>query len=291
MNKVYQIVTDRIVAQMDKGIIPWKQPWAVSGDEWNSPRNWITKKAYRGINVMLLGSAGYECPHWATYNQLKSIGGMVKKGEKSSPIVFWSKTSYKDKDNDDEERQSFILRYYNAFNLEQVDGIEVPVTVPPEEDDTFTPIEKAERLVERIPNRCPIKSGGSKAFYSPYRDFVMMPDAKAFYSPEEYYSTLFHELAHSTGHTSRLNRFKDNKSDSKGTKGYAREELRAELASCYLMNDLKIKTTVTEENSVAYLQSWRQRLIDDPTIIMATAGKAQEICDYIHGRKRKGEDE
>ena len=203
MNKVYQVITDQIIEKLEQGTIPWKMPWSSE-----APKNLISGKSYRGINVFLLGSLGYMSPYWLTFKQAQSLGGHVNKGEKSTPVVFWKTYSTMEQNDEGklEEKGRFVLRYYRVFNIEQC-------SLPPEEvpaaDPTtksFDPIPKAESVVAGMPSAPEITHQSQRACYSPILDIVNMPKPESFDAPVNYYSTLFHELAHSTGHQSRLDR-------------------------------------------------------------------------------------
>ncbi|MCK5352656.1 DUF1738 domain-containing protein, partial [bacterium] len=232
MNKVYKIITDQIIAKLEQGTIPWHMPWSADG-----PKNLISDKPYRGINVFLLGSLGYMSPYWLTFKQARSLGGHVNKGEKGTPVVFWKTYSKMETDPDTqqtEKQQRFVLRYYRVFNIEQC-------TLPPEEipqaDPTtkeFDPIPQAESVVEAMPNVPELTHQSQRAFYSPRLDVVNMPRPESFDTPENYYSTLFHELTHSTGHESRLNRKGITDPVRFGSNSYSKEELIAEMGSAFL---------------------------------------------------------
>jgi antirestriction protein ArdC len=191
---VYDIVTERILAELEKGQVPWRKPWRTL-----PPANLISKKPYRGINMFLLALAGYGSQYWLTYRQAQALGGNVRKGEHGTKIVFWKFDKYETEtaDGEAEERTSAFLRYYTIFNLEQTDGLKA---LPP-----ARPIESAEVIVAGMPNP-PAFEQGFRASYTPSHDTVTMPSRTAFDSQAEYYSTLFHELTHSTGHAKRLAR-------------------------------------------------------------------------------------
>lgn len=274
-NKVYEYVTERILAELDKGIIPWRRPWK-SVTASGLPISWVTKKAYRGVNRILLPAGEY-----LTYKQVQENGGKVKKGEKSHIVVFY-KMMEKEAENEEEETRRFpYLRYYNVFEVDQCEGIERKTAPVATEEQELPPIERAEAIVAKYPEPPRIRHEGDEAYYSPALDIVTMPLKKAFESAEEYYNTLFHELAHSTGHKARLGRDMtttvEMRSDS-----YAKEELVAEIASAMLCGMSGIENS-TIENSVAYIQSWRRRLEQDPKLIVMASSQAQKASDYILG--------
>jgi antirestriction protein ArdC len=215
---VYEIVTEQVIKQLESGVAPWRKPWRTL-----PPVNLISKKPYRGINVFLLALAGYGSQYWLTYRQAQAIGGNVRKGEHGSKIVFWKFDKFETEtaDGETEERKSAFLRFYTVFNLEQTEGLKALLAPSP----TF-PIESAEAIAAGMPNP-PAFEQDARAAYIPSRDVVTMPSRRAFDSQAEYYSTLFHELSHSTGHAKRLAREGFDTPQEFGSEPYAREELIA----------------------------------------------------------------
>lgn len=270
---VYEIVTERIIKQLEAGTVPWVKPW-VGG---NRAMNLISKKAYRGINVFLLDSAKYCSPYWATFNQIRNLGGNVKRGEKASIVVFF-KMLDKEKEGTPKARPVPFLRYYSVFNTDQAEGIKIPAGAVV--SNPFTPIETCENIVTGMPDRPTIKSDEQRAFYAPILDYVNMPKRDTFRSPEEYYSTLFHELTHSTGHESRLNREGVRDCVPFGSTNYSKEELVAEMGAAFLCAVAGIENK-TVDNSAAYLQTWIQRLKGDSKLIVQAATQAQKASDFI----------
>src|SRR5438093_1439379 len=197
----YQVITDRVIALLEQGNIPWQKPWQ-SGDL--MPRNLISKREYRGVNVFLLHAMSYQSPYWLTYKQAQELGGNVKRAEKACPVVFWK---WLDLDQNGERQRIPFLRYYSVFNVGQCEGIpadKIPALNGGKRQ--HAPIVEAERVVDAMPKRPAIKTGLDHAYYSPSGDFVGMPAPEQFRSGEDFYNVLFHELTHSTGHESRLNR-------------------------------------------------------------------------------------
>ncbi len=274
---VYQIVTDRVITLLEQGTVPWHKSWS-GGDEF--PRNLISGKAYRGINVWLLGCAGYASPYWLSYKQAQDKGGQVRKGEKSSLAVFWKQLKVEDKATK-EEKTVRLLRYYRVFNVEQCDGIEYQK--PEVKTPDFNPISECERIVSEMPNAPTIEHKEARAWYSRKLDKVNLPARETFDGEPEYYSTLFHELAHSTGHESRLGRLQDENS-AFGSSVYAKEELIAEMSAAYLCATGGIVNR-TIDNSAAYIASWLKRLKDDRKLVVQAAGAAHRASDYILGVK------
>src|ERR1039458_5621951 len=209
---VYEIVTEQVIKRLEAGVIPWRKAW--SGGE-QFPVNLVSKKRYRGLNVWMLSCAGFGSPYWVSYKQAQTLGGQVKRGEKSSLAIFWKLLDGKDKATGEAKRVP-LLRYYRVFNVEQCDGIDYP---KPEARLAFNPIESAEKIVEAMPLRPVITHIEARACYNRAADVVNMPKRDTFTNEQEYYSTLFHELTHATGHESRLAR---SAGDAFGRSAYAR---------------------------------------------------------------------
>ncbi|MGE3538632.1 MAG: ArdC family protein [Candidatus Tectimicrobiota bacterium] len=270
----YQGITDRILTLLEQGTVPWQQPW---NHTTGLPRNLCSQRPYRGINVWLLTAMGYASPFWATFNQVKTAGGSVRKGERGVPVIFWKVYTTEDPETGD-EAQRFVLRYFTVFNAAQLDGVAVPaITVTP---SRFTPIERCAQLVDAMPHRPAIIEGHQQAFYTPATDTLHMPSPACFHCPESYYATLYHELVHAVGHPSRLNRTTLTDRCLFGSPTYAKEELVAEMGSAYLCGVCGI-ANATLANSAAYLASWMQVLRDHPTMLVHAAAQAQRAADYM----------
>lgn len=274
---VYDLVTQQVIQQLESGVAPWRKPWQTL-----PPANLISMKAYRGINVFLLAFAGYGSQYWLTYRQAQSLGGNVRRGEHGTKIVFWKCNTRETEsaDGEIEERRSAFLRYYTVFNLEQTEGLKALLRLPP----AFS-IESAEEIVKGMPNP-PAFEQDSRASYIPSSDTVTMPSRAAFDSQAEYYSTLFHELTHSTGHAKRLGREGIEKIQPFGSEDYSKEELVAEMGSAMLCGAAGIEQA-TISNSAAYLRSWINRLKADSRLVVSAARAAQEAADYIQGESPK----
>ena len=274
---VYQIVTDKVVELLEKGVAPWRKPWTTRNYE--PPKNFISGKEYQGINTFLLSCAPYSSPYWLTFKQAHDKGGHVCKGEKGMPVVFWKMYEKEDKTAEDGKKVTPILRYYTVFNAEQCEGIGFPEVEQPE---TFNnnPIEEAEAVQLAMPNRPHVEFGGDMAFYRRSTDTVRIPERSRFEKVEEFYSTLFHELAHSTGHEDRLNRAGIVESHFFGDATYSKEELIAEMTSAFLCAHCHIETT-TIENSAAYIQGWIKALKGDKRLAVTAASAAQKAANFI----------
>ena len=295
---VFQIVTEKIMQQLEKGVIPWRKPW--KGGSAYMPKNFVTKKSYRGINPWLLAGTsfekGYESPFWVTFKQAQALGGKVKKGEKGTLIVFWKWLFKKvnggttDKIEGIEALETTqggapkkipLLRYYYVFNVEQCEGFEIPQVEKPQGKE-FKPIEQAEALVEGYKTKPEIKHAKQQAYYSPRLDYINMPKKESFDHVEEYYSTLFHELVHSTGHDSRLKREGFDEAHFFGDVVYSKEELVAEFGASFLCGFAGIENQ-TVKNSSAYIKGWVTMLKGDKRLLVMACAKAQKAVDYVLG--------
>ncbi len=284
---VYQVVTERITELLEKGEIPWHQSWNSAR---GFPKNLISRKEYRGINVFLLSSLGYQNPHFLTFKQANELGGYVRKGEKSCPVIFWKWLEVENEESEDVNTEGKsvsrvpFLRYYNVFNMAQTEGIPTdkipPLKVTP---NSFDPIESAQAIINAMPKKPLIQNTEARAYYRPSADTVNMPPAEAFQSPEDYYSTLFHELVHSTGHESRLNRKGVTEVAAFGSHAYSNEELCAEMGSAFLCGKAEIVER-TIENSAAYIQNWLKALKNDNRFVIYAAAQAQKAADFILGK-------
>jgi len=281
MNKVYEIVTNQILSFLENGVIPWRKPWSCKTE---LPRNLVSGKAYRGINVWLLLASCYSSPYWVTFNQVQKLGGKIRKNERSSIVVYWNFQDVSEVDEVTGEhtlKKIPFLRYYRVFNVNQCDGIDQANNIPAE---PIYPIHEAEALIDGYPGKPEISHGFTKASYNATNDLIKMPFPSAFSSIEDYYSVLFHECVHSTGNRSRLNRDTLMEHAGFGSKTYAREELIAEMGAAFLCGITGI-TTPTIENSAAYIQSWREKISGDPQLVVFAASHAQKAVNYICGQK------
>ncbi len=279
---VYELVTNRIIEQLENNIVPWEKPWSGTLD---GAFNRVSKKPYSILNQMLLKYNG----EYATFKQWQELGGHIRKAEKSEIIVFWKMYPIKEKQDDGTEiiKTIPLLKYINVFHISQVDGVE-PLKQKVTHD--IEPIEKAEKILNDYWNRENITIEhvkGDKAFYSPMFDKIQLPLFEQFKQSEEYYSTAFHESVHSTMKTSRCNRQEDRKGKvvSFGSEEYSKEELVAEVGSAQLMNMVGIETTKSFRNSTAYIQSWLKVLRNDNKFIVSASSKAEKAVNYILGNQ------
>ncbi len=274
---VYAIINVKIIEQLEKGTVPWRKPWAEAG----LPKNLISGKYYRGINMMLLAMEGYEHNLFITFKQLQGIGGKVRKGEKAHMVVFWSvlepqQSETASSEEGKEPRKKTILRYYYVFNIAQCEN--VPEKYLPSVRET-TDIPTCESIVKGMPQCPPIKHKEQRAYYNFKEDFVNMPKKRSFKNDESYYSTLFHELVHSTGHESRINRQTLTEMSEFGGEIYSLEELVAEIGTCYLLSHVGISSQF--QQSAAYIQDWLKKLRNDKRFIFTAAKASQKAVDFI----------
>lgn len=273
-NKVFQIITDKIIEKLEAGTVPWHRPWKPG----EAPKNLISGNAYNGVNAFLLSLTGFESNFWLTFKQAKQLDAQVRAGEKSLPVVFW-----KFFEDEETEKKSCMFRYYRVFNVEQCDRIDPDLIKGMEEKNVFdwNPIDRCDFVVDQMWKRPEIKNGGDRACYSPVLDFVQMPKSKFFESAESYYNTLFHELAHSTGHESRLKR---DLSGHFGDHKYSQEELIAEMTAAFLCAHCGIEQE-TIDNSAAYIQNWLSAIKrSNPRFVIDAAQRAQKAFDFIVGK-------
>ncbi|HMS56825.1 MAG TPA: zincin-like metallopeptidase domain-containing protein [Fimbriimonadaceae bacterium] len=281
---IYESVTNRIVEALKEGVVPWKKPWHTLS---SLPVNTITQKPYRGINPFLLSLAPHTDHRWLTFKQLGLRGGTVRKGERASMVVFW-KHWEPPADATDEEAEAGrkqhripLLRYYLVFNLEQCEAHGFPeLYVPPNptEPERFT---AARMIASSMPNP-PRQIEGKNAWYRPADDLVQVPPPQAFDRGDDYFATLFHELAHATGHESRLNRPGVTGQVQFGSGEYSKEELVAELTSAFCCAASRLDTSVTE-SAASYISGWLELIQSDPKAMVIAAAQAQKAADYIQG--------
>lgn len=277
---VYEMVTERILEQLENNIIPWEKPWTgIRSGAYNR----ISKKPYSLLNQMLLQHEG----EYATFKQWESLGGHVRKGEKSEIVVFWKIQPIEEEQEDGtkEVKQIPLLRYFNVFHISQVEGVE---SLPEEELNDIEPIEKAESILHCYwtkENIAVEHVAGDRAYYSPSLNMIHLPLFEQFTDANEYYSTAFHESVHSTMKESRCNRAEERKGKlvAFGSNEYSKEELVAEIGSASLMNIIGIETSKSFRNSSAYIQNWLSVLKNDVKFIVSASGKAEKAVKYILG--------
>lgn len=276
---VYQEVTDRIIAELEAGTVPWVKPWAAAGNA--MPHNALSGRAYNGVNVLLCWATqmhkGYTSNGWLTYKQAGALGGHVRKGEKGTAIVFWkfNKRTERNEDGTDKVVTIPMARVYTVFNVEQCEGLTLPAREMVELSE-HERHEHAEQLMSA--SGVAIRHGGDRAFYTPSHDYVQLPELGTFAEAAGYYATAMHELTHSTGHKSRCDR---DLSGRFGTESYAAEELVAELGAAFLCAELGIAGDLRH---AGYIDSWLRVLKQDKRAIFTAARLATQAADWLKGR-------
>ena len=281
-------ITEQILAKLDNGVVPWERPWDPAVGR---PANAVTGKPYRGANIFILSAHadyyGCESPLWATPKQINDLGGSIRRGAKVAWVHFWNLWTPKPKDEDDEPEARWIVKAFRAINLSQTVGLE-GYEAPAHKGAAHiarehTPIAKAEAIVAGYKGKPPIRtSSDGRAFYNYMSDYVSIPPANAFRDSEHYYSVLFHELTHSTGHPDRLARKSIVEAAPFGTPHYGREELIAEMGAAMLSAVAGIEHA-TLNTSAGYLNSWREKIGEDKRAIVTAGAQAQKAVDLILG--------
>lgn len=285
---IYNEITDRIIAEMEQGIIPWEKPW--TGTSSGAIRH-LGGRPYSLLNQMLLGKPG----EYLTFDQAKKEGGSVKKGAKSKLVVFWkfierAKTDSKgdailDENGLPKAESIPYLKYYRVFHIDDCEGIKPKWDKEVHND--VKPIEAAQQVLDGYIAREGIKLEhvkGNEAFYRPATDEINLPLMEQFDTINGYYDTAFHESVHSTGHPKRLNRQMASALAPFGSEDYSKEELVAEIGACGIMHELGLETDKTFRNNAAYIQSWLKALKNDKRMIVSAAGKAEKAINRIFGR-------
>ena len=265
---VYDIVMEQIIAKLEKGVIPWKQTWK-SGQ---LPMNYVTRKPYRGINVVLLSGHPYSSPCYMSFKQISERGGRIKAGEAGHPVLFFKPVS----DRDDGETSYLVMRYYRVWNIQQT-------TLEEQETSPMTELPSCNGIMASMPDIPRIDHGIANPCYIPWEDRILLPPVSEFESPEEYHAALFHELVHSTGHEKRLMRFRTDARALFGSDSYSEEELVAEIGASFLCGRTGILPK-TIDNHGAYIHSWLERIKSDKRIFIRAASAAQKAVDYITGQ-------
>lgn len=294
---LHEIVAENIIKKLEQGTAPWQKPWNSNSPAFELPYNAITGNRYKGINSLSLLSSDREDPRWMTFNQASTNGWKIRKGEKASLIQFVkthelvTKRDEQGKPILDEKGKPVkakvglnraIITSAWVFNAQQIDGIE-PLVKPDVKQFQWDSIQRAENIIQASGADITHKSG-DRAYYSPALDSITMPMREQFDASDKYYATLLHELGHWTGHKDRLDR---SMIGSFGTEGYAREELRAEIASMLIGQELNIGHDPGQH--IAYVDSWIQILRDTPFEIHAAAADAEKILNYLLAFEQKRE--
>jgi len=273
---MYAIINEMILQKLSEGKAPWRQSW----NSFGAPRNYATNKCYRGINTMILAQQDVEYPLYLTFLQVKELGGRLKKGSKSIDVIYWKTLEY---EQEESIKRIPFLKYYNVFNISCLEGVDFKLPQQQQHDR----LSDCENLLQAMPSPPSILFKGDQPCYNRNTDVVTIPKLENFNSPEEFYATLFHELSHATGHEKRLNRETLVKPTTFGSEAYCREELVAEIATCFLCAETGIGTQ-TLDNSASYIQWWLQRLKtllkSDEKLFVRSSALAQRAEDYILAR-------
>lgn len=271
MNKNYQIVTDRILAELEKGNIPWRKPWSSLAID---PANFSSKHEYRGCNWLFLVTSGFQIPFYMTFKQGKEKGLFVRSGETGLPIFYWGKFTGEDRKNPGELKTCMFVKRSTVFNITQFDGWEA-LDIPTPRKIEFNPIARAEFLLEQTPLQLPIEENGGRACYWPHKHSIDMPMRETFHDESSFYAVLFHEMGHAT-----MKPLKREAGGKFGSASYAFEELVAELTAAFVCAACGIDNDYVE-NHAAYIQSWMGHLKKAPELFYKAASKAQKAADYI----------
>lgn len=283
---VYEIVTNLIIDQLEKGVVAWRQPWS-NGANGIWPSNYATKREYSGFNAFYLNLVAAGRPAlYLTYNQAKALGGQVRRGEKGHLITFFrpaertkpAAEGQPQPEGKDKEKRG-TMQYFTVFHYTQIDGIDFELPQPSDEEKVPT-IEQAEALVTAYTTKPEIRSMQQRAYYSPRLDYVNMPARESFTDSACFYSTLFHELTHSTGHESRLNRPGIAKWDGFGSENYAKEELIAEMGASFLCGMAGIDPGIMGHNA-AYIANWLGALRNDNKLVIQAASQAEKAVRFM----------
>jgi antirestriction protein ArdC len=282
MSKVHNVISEILISKIQAAIesgeaLPWRKTW--SGASYNAPSNMVTGNKYRGINNLLLSIAPFGSEHWMTYKQITAKGGSIIKGSEYTPVIFFK--WFKPKGAGSDESMVPMLRFYKVWNIEQTTGIDYSKPEPEVLQD-HERIARAEAIVSGYIAKPGLEHArDNQPCYMPGSDRVLMPEMGQFETPENYYSVLFHELTHSTGHENRLARKTLTDLNRFGSHSYSREELVAELGAAMLCQEAKISNEDTISLSASYLQSWIKALKDDVKMAVIAGQQAQKAADHI----------
>ena len=274
---LYVQITDRIIAELEKGTIPWKKPWSCSSGAISR----ATGKPYSVLNQLLLPQSG----EYVTFRQAIEEGYPVKKGEKASMVYFFKFIDAEDKETG-EKKQIPLLKYYSVFHISQCPGMKPRFASSVQVHSDLQPDKRADQILQEYVDRSGVtlkKQQSNRAYYSPTLDTIVVPVISQFADVSEFYSTAYHEAVHSTGHPARLNRISD--IANFGSESYSNEELVAEIGASYLVNAAGLETTSSLRNSAAYIKGWLSTLKNDKRLIVSAAGKAEKAVRLILGEK------
>jgi len=279
---LYQEITDKIIAELEQGRVPWVQPWAGVSAPLGLPRNAATGRPYSGINILILWCAvaerGFISQKWLTFRQALKLNAHVRKGEKGTTVVYADRfIPYRERtraaETGDEPEAIPFLKRFTVFNADQCEDLPADIAPPPEPLAENLILPQAEALIRAT--GADIRIGGNRAFYVPSADYIQVPPPSYFFEPINWHRTVFHELGHHSGHSSRLNR---DLSGAFGSSSYAREELIAEMTGAFVCAALSIVPTVRHAD---YLANWLEVLREDDRAIIRAASAASKAADYL----------
>lgn len=288
---IFEEITGKVIASLNQGLAPWRQPWKFQGIP---VQNHFSGHVYRGINSLLLNLGDLPTPYFGTFEQITKAGGRLKKGSKARNVYFNDLLIYRNnkrikeevykslsKAQRDECKKVYFVRQWPVFNMASVEGIPVkPLMI--EQPAEVERLAHCEQFIKGVPNAPKIvENSKPEAFYMPVSDVIHIPKIEQFESPEFYYSVVIHEMAHATGHPSRLNRPSLTEYAPFGSQTYSKEELCAEITSCFACNYLGIDLPELQENSHAYIKGWLSKLQDDPRYIWDASILAQRAFQYM----------
>lgn len=295
IGSLYDEVSNRIIAMIEKGVAPWRKTWSTHG----LARNYVSGRLYTGINYLLMNNTSHPIPYFVTFNQIKELGGTIKNGAKANMVIYF-KVYYKDSDDKtltpeeakgryqkgEDIRVLRFIRYYNVFNLEDIEGIDINYNRFPEVKlSNNEKIARCEEIIMNMPKPPDLRQiDANRAFYSPAQDFINLPSIGQFESSEHYYATYFHELIHATGHASRLARKEVMDFTGFGSTHYSKEELVAEMGASFLSCHCQIDYDSIVENNASYLAGWLKVLKEDSKFIFKVLAEAQKAVDFVFNR-------
>lgn len=278
MPSTYDRVTERIVKALESGNpLPWRKPWSNP-----VPCNASGRK-YNGLNRLVLSCTEFPDHRWLTFRQALDLGGNVRKGEKGTPVLLWKQLELQLDDEDTSKKPGLLCQSFTVFNVAQCDGIDLPELHQTQVTSSaiFDKVQSALKNFESCP---PIRYGKTSAYYSLRRDEVHMPHPNQFESEAAWANVLLHELAHSTGHSSRLGRFAKDGSPTKDKLRYAFEELVAEISASFVLAELGIACPIESDNSHAYIESWLRGFREKTFFLSTAASRAQRAADMLLGQ-------
>ena len=270
---VHEIVNNRIIELLEQGIVPWRQNWSERG----LPRNLISKKVYRGINIFLLNALEYKENWFLTYKQAKELGASIRKGENAHKVIYW-KWQEENEELTNEHKKRPNLRYYLVYNIDQIENI--PPEFIPESDIRHNDvIGNCEKIIAEMPRSLEISVEDDMPYYHVGYDYINMPPLEFFQSNEEYYQAVFHEMIHATGHERRLNRQELMRLNDTFNYKYSVEELVAEMGTCYLKAVTGLSLDL--KGNTAYIDNWLKFIRENKRALVYAGTQTQKAVDYI----------